>query len=31
VAICHGGTSGRREAVAVVEEAAARRGERVAG
>ncbi|HET7455013.1 MAG TPA: crossover junction endodeoxyribonuclease RuvC [Solirubrobacterales bacterium] len=31
VAICHGGTSGRREAVAVVEEVAARRGERVAG
>jgi len=31
VAICHGGTAARREAVAVVEEAAAQRGERVAG
>ena len=31
VAICHGGTSGRREAVTVVEEAAALRGERIAG
>ena len=31
VAICHGGTSGRREAVAVVQEAAVGRGERVAG
>jgi crossover junction endodeoxyribonuclease RuvC len=31
VAICHGNGSGRREAVAVVDEAAALRGERVAG
>src|ERR1700759_871348 len=30
-AICHGGSSGRREAVAVVEQAPGRRGERVAG
>jgi crossover junction endodeoxyribonuclease RuvC len=31
VAICHGGTAGRREAVAVAQEAAVRGGERVAG
>ncbi|HEX5593958.1 MAG TPA: crossover junction endodeoxyribonuclease RuvC [Solirubrobacterales bacterium] len=31
VAICHGGGAGRREAIAVVQETAARRGERVAG
>jgi len=31
VAICHGGTSGRREAIAVAQEASTQVGERVAG